>query len=122
MLVGGVVGDIVDDYLDAVDMGALDYGMRIWLNPDRMAALALTTEDVIGALREQNVEVAAGQIGGPPVPEGQQFQYTLSAQGRLRDVDEFERIVVRAGGDAQIVYLKDIARVELGSQNYAWRG
>ena len=112
----------VNGVSEARNMGALDYGMRIWLNPDRMAALALTTEDVVGAIREQNIEVAAGQIGGPPVPEGQQFQYTLTAQGRLRDVDEFEQIVVRAGGDAQIVYLKDIARVELGSQNYAWRG
>jgi HAE1 family hydrophobic/amphiphilic exporter-1 len=112
----------VNGVSEARNMGALDYGMRIWLNPDRMAALALTTEDVIGAIREQNIEVAAGQIGGPPVPEGQQFQYTLTSQGRLRDVDEFEQIVVRAGGDAQIVYLKDIARVELGSQNYAWRG
>ena len=112
----------VNGVSEARNMGALDYGMRIWLNPDRMAALALTTEDVVGAIREQNIEVAAGQIGGPPVPEGQQFQYTLTSQGRLRDVDEFEQIVVRAGGDAQIVYLKDIARVELGSQNYAWRG
>ena len=107
---------------EARNMGALDYGMRVWLNPDRMAALSLTTDDVVGAIREQNIEVAAGQIGGPPVPEGQQFQYTLTAQGRLRDVEEFEQIVVRAGGDAQIVYLRDIARVQLGSQNYAWRG
>ncbi len=112
----------VNGVSEARNMGALDYGMRIWLYPDRMAALALTTEDVVGAIREQNIEVAAGQIGGPPVPEGQQFQYTLTAQGRLRDVSEFEQIVVRAGGQAQIVYLKDIARVELGSQNYAWRG
>jgi HAE1 family hydrophobic/amphiphilic exporter-1 len=112
----------VNGVSEARNMGALDYGMRIWLNPDRMAALALTTEDIIGAIREQNIEVAAGQIGGPPVPEGQQFQYTLTAQGRLREVNEFEQIVIRAGGGAQIVYLKDIARVELGSQNYAWRG
>ena len=112
----------VNGVSEARNMGALDYGMRVWLNPDRMAGLSLTTEDVVAAIREQNIEVAAGQIGGPPVPEGQQFQYSLTAQGRLREVTEFEQIVVRAGGDAQIVYLKDIARIELGSQNYAWRG
>ncbi len=107
---------------EALNMGALDYGMRIWLDPNRMASLGLTTEDVVSAIREQNVEVAAGQIGGPPTPVGQQFQYTLTAQGRLREDMEFEQIVVRAGGDAQVVYLRDIARVELGSQSYSWRG
>ncbi len=112
----------VDGVAEAQNMGALDYGMRVWMDPDRMALLGLTTDDVIGAIREQNVEVAVGQIGGPPVPPGQQFQYTLSAQGRLLRVEEFENIVVRAGGGAKIVYLRDIARVELGSQNYAWRG
>ena len=112
----------VDGVAEARSLGALDYGMRIWLDPDRMAAIGLTVEDVVAAIREQNVEVAVGQIGAPPIPEGQQFQYTLTAQGRLESVEEFERIVVRAGGGARIVYLKDIARVELGVQNYAWRG
>jgi HAE1 family hydrophobic/amphiphilic exporter-1 len=119
------VADVVariDGVAEATILGALDYGMRIWLNPDRMASLGLTTDDVVAAIREQNIEVAAGQIGGPPVPAGQQFEYTLTAQGRLRDAAEFERIVVRAGGDARIVYLRDIARVELGSQTYGWRG
>ncbi|MEO1081556.1 MAG: multidrug efflux RND transporter permease subunit [Pseudomonadota bacterium] len=112
----------INGVAQASNLGALDYGMRIWLDPDRMASLGLTTDDVVGAIREQNVEVAAGTIGGAPVPQGQQFQYTLTAKGRLRDVNEFRQIVVRAGGDARIVYLQDIARVELGSQNYAWRG
>jgi HAE1 family hydrophobic/amphiphilic exporter-1 len=112
----------VEGVAEARNMGALDYGMRVWLDPDRMAAIGLTTEDVVAAIREQNVQVAVGQIGGPPIPKGQQFQYTLTAQGRLRTAEEFERIVVRAGGDAQVVYLRDIARIELGSQNYAWRG
>jgi HAE1 family hydrophobic/amphiphilic exporter-1 len=107
---------------EARNIGALDYGMRVWLDPDRMAGLGLTPSDVVAAIREQNIEVAVGTIGGPPVPEGQQFQYTLTAQGRLRDATEFSQIVVRAGGDAQIVYLDDIARVELGSQSYAWQG
>ncbi|MEM9315387.1 MAG: multidrug efflux RND transporter permease subunit [Pseudomonadota bacterium] len=112
----------INGVAQASNLGALDYGMRIWLDPDRMASLGLTTDDVVGAIREQNVEVAVGTIGGAPVPQGQQFQYTLTAKGRLRDVNEFRQIVVRAGGDARIVYLQDIARVELGSQNYAWRG
>jgi HAE1 family hydrophobic/amphiphilic exporter-1 len=107
---------------EARNIGALDYGMRVWLDPDRMAGLGLTPSDVVAAIREQNIEVAVGTIGGPPVPVGQQFQYTLTAQGRLRDATEFSQIVVRAGGDAQIVYLDDIARVELGSQSYAWQG
>jgi HAE1 family hydrophobic/amphiphilic exporter-1 len=107
---------------EARNMGALDYGMRIWLDPDRLAALNLTVDDVVGAIREQNVEVAAGTIGGPPIPEGQRFQYTLTSKGRLKRVEEFEQIIVRAGGSARILYLKDVARVELGSQNYAWYG
>jgi len=107
---------------EAANMGALDYAMRVWLDPNRLAALDLTVEDVLSAIREQNVEVAAGQIGAPPVPEGQQFQYSLTAQGRLSTVSEFEGIVVRAGGNAQIIYLKDIARVELGSQTYSGYG
>ncbi|MBT8040420.1 MAG: efflux RND transporter permease subunit [Gammaproteobacteria bacterium] len=106
----------------AQNMGALDYGMRVWLDPDRLASLGLTVEDIVASIREQNVEVAAGAIGGPPAPAGQQFQYTLTTQGRLERVEEFERIVVRAGGDAQVVYLGDVARLELGSQSYSWRG
>jgi HAE1 family hydrophobic/amphiphilic exporter-1 len=112
----------INGVAEARNMGALDYGMRIWLDPDRMAGIGLTTDDVISAIQEQNVQVAVGQIGSPPIPEGQQFQYTLTAQGRLETVEEFERIVVRAGGDAKIVYLRDVARVELGVQNYAWHG
>ena len=112
----------VNGVAEARNIGALDYGMRVWLDPDRMAALGLTTDDVVAAIREQNVQVAVGQIGSPPIPEGQQFQYTLTAKGRLESVEEFERIVIRAGGGARIVYLKDVARIELGVQNYAWHG
>lgn len=112
----------VDGIAETQNMGALDYGMRIWLDPDRMAVLGFTTDDVVAAIREQNVEVAVGQIGGAPVPDGQQFQYTLTAQGRLTRPEEFEQIVIRAGGDAPIVYLQDIARVELGAQSYSWYG
>lgn len=106
----------------ASNLGALDYAMRIWLDPDRMTALELTVDEVVAAIREQNVQVAAGQIGAPPVPEGQQFQYTLTAGGRLSSAEEFERIVVRAGGGARITYLEDVARIELGSQTYSGFG
>lgn len=109
----------IDGVSEATNLGSLDYAMRIWLDPERMANLGLTAEDVIAAIREQNVVVAAGQIGAPPAPKGQQFQYTVTAQGRLNSVAAFEGIVVRAGGGARIVYLKDIARVELGAQSYA---
>ena len=112
----------VNGVSEALNMGALDYGMRVWLDPDRMAGLGLTTDDVVAAIREQNVDVAIGQIGGAPVPEGQQFQYTLTVQGRLSRIEDFERIVIRAGGDARVVYLSDIARLELGSQTYSWFG
>jgi HAE1 family hydrophobic/amphiphilic exporter-1 len=103
----------------ANNLGAMDYSMRVWLDPDRMATLALTTDDIVQAIREQNVEVAAGQIGGPPVPEGQQFQYTLITQGRLQSVEEFENIVVRAGTGTEIVFLKDVARLQLGALSYS---
>lgn len=112
----------INGIAEARNLGALDYGMRIWLDPDRLASLNLTVDDVVGAIREQNVEVAAGMIGGPPVPAGQLFQYTLTSQGRLKRVEEFEQIIVRAGGSARILYLKDVARIELGSQNYSWYG
>lgn len=112
----------VNGIAEARNIGANDYSMRIWLDPDRLAALNVTVDDVVSAIREQNVEVAAGMIGGPPIPEGQRFQYTLTTKGRLKRVEEFERIIVRAGGAARILYLKDVARIELGSQNYAWHG
>ncbi|MEM6887849.1 MAG: multidrug efflux RND transporter permease subunit [Pseudomonadota bacterium] len=94
------------------------YAMRMWLDPDRMTGLGITPGDVIAAIREQNLEVSAGQIGTPPVPAGQQFQYTITAQGRLSSVAEFEDIVVRTGDAASIVRLRDIARIELGADYY----
>ncbi|WP_349360535.1 multidrug efflux RND transporter permease subunit [Stappia sp.] len=98
------------------------YGMRIWLDPDRMASLGMTPTDFITAIRDQNVQVAAGQIGAPPVPDGQQFQYTVKAQGRLTQPDEFERIILRTGDNGALVRVGDVARVELGSQIYAANG
>src|SRR6266850_1510851 len=94
-----------------------DYGMRIWLDPDKLKARALTTVDVSNALREQNVQVAAGVIGQPPAPAGQGFQYTVTTLGRLETPEQFENIIVRADGN-RIVHLKDVARVELGAKSY----
>lgn len=103
---------------DVLVRGVGSYAMRVWLDPDKLAARQLTTQDVAAALARQNVQVAAGQVGQPPNPSGQAFQMTVTTQGRLTDPEEFERIVVKAGADGQIVYLRDIARVELGAQSY----
>ncbi len=94
------------------------YAMRMWMDPNRMAGLGITPGDLISAIREQNLVVSAGQIGTPPVPEGQQFQYTVTAQGRLTSASEFGDIVVRTGQDGSIVRVRDIARVELGASYY----
>ncbi|MGD0754203.1 MAG: efflux RND transporter permease subunit [Bacteroidales bacterium] len=97
-----------------------DFSMRIWLNPDKMASLGLTAADVLNAVQEQNVQVAAGSIGTPPQPTGQPFEYTARVNGRLSSVDDFKNIIVRTNPAAgSIVYLKDIARVELGKFNYS---
>ncbi|MCB9768657.1 MAG: multidrug efflux RND transporter permease subunit [Candidatus Omnitrophica bacterium] len=101
--------------------GAGDYGMRIWLDPAKLKARSLTTQDVILAIREQNVEVAAGQIGEPPAPEGQAFQYTINTRGRLSDPEEFGAIIIRSGEDGALVRVRDVARVELGSRSYSTR-
>ena len=96
----------------------LPYAMRIWMNPDRMTGLGITAGDVIAAIGDQNLEVPAGQIGTPPVPEGQQFQYTVKATGRLTSAEEFGNIVIRTGDAGSVVRLRDIARVELGASFY----
>jgi hydrophobe/amphiphile efflux-1 (HAE1) family protein len=103
---------------DATIFGARDYGMRIWLNPDRLTNLGLTVTDVSGAIREQNVQFPAGQVGQPPAPPGQEFQYSVKAKGRLSEVAEFENIILRTGTDGSIVKVKDVASVELGAQSY----
>ena len=98
--------------------GGGDYSMRIWLDPTKLKNLRLTAADVIAALREQNVQVAAGRIGQPPAPAGQDFQYTIDVQGRLSDPSQFEDVVVKTGEGTRRTYLRDVARVELGSQTY----
>jgi len=94
------------------------YAMRIWLDPDRLASHQITTQDVTAALARQNVQVAAGQVGQPPSPDGQRFQMTVTTLGRLSDPEQFEGIVIKSSGMGQILYLRDVARVELGAQNY----
>jgi HAE1 family hydrophobic/amphiphilic exporter-1 len=103
---------------DVTVFGTGNYSMRIWLDPERLRARNLTTEDVLAVIAEQNVQVAAGQIGQPPAPESQAFQYTVSVLGRLSDVEQFENIIVKTGEAGRLTYLKDVARVELGAQTY----
>jgi hydrophobe/amphiphile efflux-1 (HAE1) family protein len=99
--------------------GAQDYSIRIWLDPDKMVNLGITTEDVAASIRDQNLQAAAGQIGQPPLASDQQFQYTIQAKGRLSDVSEFNDIIIRAQADGSVVRMNDIARVELSSQNFS---
>jgi hydrophobe/amphiphile efflux-1 (HAE1) family protein len=98
--------------------GAGDYSMRIWLDPQRLKARNLTTDDVLNAIREQNVQVAAGQVGGPPAPRGTAFQYTLNTLGRLPNAAAFEDIIVKAGEGGRLTRVRDVARVELGAKEY----
>jgi HAE1 family hydrophobic/amphiphilic exporter-1 len=98
--------------------GAGQYAMRFWVKPDRLAALNLTVSDLLAAINAQNTVNAAGQVGGPPAPPGQEFTYAISAQGRLVTTEEFGQIVVRENPDGSVVRLKDVARVELGAQLY----
>jgi hydrophobe/amphiphile efflux-1 (HAE1) family protein len=99
--------------------GARDYGMRIWLDPAKMARLGVTTEDVSGIINEQNVVAPAGTIGAEPAPAGQQMQYVASVKGRLSTPEEYSEMVVRTGADGAVVHLKDIARVELAATDYS---
>ena len=102
--------------------GAKDYAMRVWLKPDRLAQLKLATSDIVNAINEQNAQYAVGKIGQPPTPSGQEMALTINTKGRLADVAEFEKIIVRAGADGSILRLKDVARIELGSKDYDFIG
>ena len=102
--------------------GAGQYAMRIWVNPDTLANLALTVPEIINAVQAQNTVNPAGQIGGEPVPQGQQFTYNVRAPGRLASPEEFGQIIVRATPDGGVLRLKDVARMELGAQTYNLQG
>jgi multidrug efflux pump len=103
---------------DALIFGGQDYAMRIWLRPDRMAQLGVTTSDIADAIQSQNNQYAAGRIGQDPAPADQQIVYTVTAKGRLIDPAQFGNIILRADAQRGVLYLKDVARIELGSQNY----
>ncbi|QFU76592.1 multidrug efflux RND transporter permease subunit [Halioglobus maricola] len=103
---------------EAMIIGALDYGMRVWLDPIKLAAKGISVNEVLAAIKEQNIQAAVGQLGGPPNPEVTQFQYVLKTKGRLATVEEFEDIVLRASSDGSVIRMKDVGRLELGAQAY----
>ena len=111
----------LDGVGDVQSFGGGAYSMRVWLDPEKVATRGLTAGDVVAAIREQNVQVAAGQLGAPPGANGANFQLAINTKGRLIDEADFENIIVKSSDDGQIVRLRDVARVELGSDNYALR-
>jgi multidrug efflux pump subunit AcrB len=102
---------------DVTILGQQDYSMRVWLDPDKLQSRNLTVGDVIRILREQNVQVAAGQIGQPPVPKGQDFQYTMSTLGRLVEAEQFADVILKTGSDGEVTYLRDVSRSDLGARS-----
>lgn len=109
----------IDGVGGAQAFGGGEYSMRIWLDPDKMQARGLTPDDVMGMIRSQNLEVSAGSVGTPPVSGDVDFEFTLTAQGQFQDPEQFRNIILRADSDGSILYLKDIADVELGSNSYS---
>jgi multidrug efflux pump len=103
---------------DVSFLGARDYSMRVWLDPEKLASRNMAASDVVQALREQNVQVAAGRIGQPPAPAGLDFQYPLNTLGRLLEPEQFGKIIVKTGERGEVTRLDDVGRVELGSKNY----
>ncbi|MFK7776603.1 MAG: efflux RND transporter permease subunit, partial [Gimesia sp.] len=103
---------------DVSVVNAKDFGMRIWMNPNQLDTRNITTSDVVNAIRQQNIQVAAGQIGQEPNPDNQDFQLTVTTLGRLSDPKEFANIIIKTGENGQITQIKDVARVELGAQSY----
>ncbi len=109
----------VEGVSEVIVFGSMEYAMRIWLDAERLAALAMTPDDVVAAIQSQNIQAAAGSIGTAPAGDDQQLQYILQAKGRLDSPQEFEAIVVRTNADGGVVRLRDVARVELGGKSYA---
>ncbi len=103
---------------DITYLGQRDYSMRIWLDPEKMAVRNLSTTDVVRAIEQQNAQVAAGQIGQPPVPTGQVFQYTMSTLGRLAEADQFGDMIIKNDTHGRTIHLRDVAQIELGAQGY----
>src|SRR5512143_3631782 len=103
-------------------VGAGQYAMRLWVKPDQLAKLNITVPEIVDAIKQQNTVNPAGQVGAEPAPPGIEYTYSIRAQGRLETPDEFAQIVLRANPDGSLVRLKDVARIELGSQNYSMVG
>src|SRR3954468_24100088 len=104
---------------DVTIFGERKYSMRLWLDPDRMAARKITANDVVNALRQQNVQVAAGSLGQAPAPSGQMYQLSVRAVGRLREPAEFDNVILKSGEDAALVRVRDVGRAELGAETYS---
>jgi len=111
----------IDGVSDVFIFGEFEYSMRIWMNPERLTARGLTSDDVIASIRQQSIQAAVGSIGTAPADTGQQIQYTLRAKGRLDNPVDFENIVVRSNDQGGLVRVRDVARVELGAKNYLTR-
>src|SRR6202167_1335155 len=111
----------LDGVGDVQVFGAGQFSMRIWLDPEKVASRGLTADDVEKPIREQNIQVAAGQLGAPPLPSATEFQVAINAKGRLTTEDDFRNIIVKTGAEGQVTRLKDVARVELGADTYALR-
>ena len=99
--------------------GAGQYSMRVWLDPNKLQARSLMPQDVISAIQQQSQQVTAGQVGAPPTPAGQAFQYTLNVNGRLADTSEFENVIVKTGTSGDVTRVRDVGWVELGAQTYS---
>ncbi len=99
--------------------GAGQYSMRLWLDPDKLQARGLMPQDVIQSVQQQSQQVTAGQVGAPPTPAGQAFQYTLNLNGRFDSADQFENVIVKTGSSGDVTRLRDVGRVELGAQTYS---
>jgi len=111
----------LDGVGDVQVFGAGQFSMRIWLDPERVASRGLTADDVVRAIREQNLQVAAGQLGAPPLPSATDFQVAINTKGRLTTEEDFRSIIIKTGAGGQVTRLKDVARVELGADTYALR-
>jgi multidrug efflux pump len=109
----------IDGVGDVTLFGLREYSMRVWLDPNRLASLSLTTSDIVQSLREQNVQVASGVIGQPPVPRGVSLQLPVTTLGRLLQPEQFENIILKRSRDGRITRLRDVARIELGARDYA---
>ncbi|WP_337268592.1 efflux RND transporter permease subunit [Oryzifoliimicrobium ureilyticus] len=108
----------LDGVGDVQIFGERQYSMRIWLDPEKLASYGMTSSDVVSALRDQNVQVSGGSIGAPPAGSDQSFQYTVRTDGRFSDTRQFRYVIVKASSDGRLVRLEDVARIELGAQDY----